>query len=148
MKTKETLTPISSHGHCYVCGKENPHGIGLTWYAKEDGSIFSEFTLTTKQQGPLGHIHGGASAAVLDEVIGVAIWRAGYNVAVVNLDTRFRQAIPVDTTVTVEARMTEKNGRKIYGTGEIKLPNGSVAVSAKGIYIEAPHLFEENRYRD
>jgi len=96
----------------------------------------------------LGHIHGGASAAVLDEVIGVAIWRAGYNVAVVNLDTSFRQAIPVDTTVTVEARMIEKKGRKIYGTGEIKLPNGTVAVSAKGIYIEAPHLFEKNRYRD
>ena len=148
MTTPPTLTPISSHGSCYVCGTENPHGIGLTWYAKEDGSIFSEFTLTIKQQGPLGHIHGGASAAVLDEVIGVAIWRAGYNVAVVNLNVSFRQAIPVDTTVTVEARMTEKNGRKIYGTGEIKLPNGSVAVSAKGIYIEAPHLFEENRYRD
>lgn len=148
MKTKETLTPISPHGHCYVCGSENPHGIGLTWYAKEDGSIFSEFTLTLKQQGPLGHIHGGASAAVLDEVIGVAIWRAGYNVAVVNMDINFRRAIPVNTTVTVEARMTEKHGRKIYGTGKIRLPDGSVAVSCKGIYVEAPHLFEENRYRD
>ena len=148
MKTQETLTPISPHGHCYVCGTKNPHGIGLTWYAKEDRSIFSEFTLTIKQQGPLGHIHGGASAAVLDEVIGVAIWRAGYNVAVVNLDTSFRQAIPVDTTVTVEARMIRKEGRKIYGTGEIYLRDGTVAVSAKGIYIEAPHLFEESRYRD
>ena len=59
MKTKETLTPISPHGHCYVCGTENPHGIGLTWYAKEDRNIFSEFVLTIKQQGPLGHIHGG-----------------------------------------------------------------------------------------
>ena len=148
MTTNPTLTPISPHGHCYVCGTENPHGIGLTWYAKEDGSIFTEVKLTLKQQGPLGHIHGGASAAILDEIIGVAIWRAGYNVAVVNLDTSFRQAIPVDTTVTVEARMTEKKGRKIYGTGEIYLPDGTVAVSAKGVYIEAPHLFEESRYRD
>ena len=148
MTTQEKLTPISSHGHCYVCGTENPHGIGLTWYAKEDGSIFSEFTLTIKQQGPLGHIHGGASAAVLDEAIGVAIWRAGYNVAVVNLDVQFRKAIPVDTTVTVRARMICKEGRKVFGTGEIYLPDGSVSVSGKGVYVEAPHLFEENRYRD
>jgi acyl-coenzyme A thioesterase PaaI-like protein len=148
MTNQPSLTPISSHGPCYVCGTENPHGIGLTWYAKEDGSIFSEFTLTIKQQGPLGHIHGGASAAVLDEVIGVAIWRAGYNVAVVNMDINFRKAIPVDTTVTVEARMTEKKGRKIYGTGEIYLPDGTVAVKATGIYVEAPHLFEESRYRN
>lgn len=148
MTTNPTLTPISPHGHCYVCGTENPHGIGLTWYAKEDGSIFTEVKLIIKQQGPLGHIHGGASAAILDEIIGVAIWRAGYNVAVVNLDTSFRQAIPVDTTVTVEARMTEKKGRKFFGTGEIYLPDGTVAVSTKGVYIEAPHLFEESRYRD
>ena len=148
MTTQEKLTPISSHGHCYVCGTENPHGIGLTWYAKEDGSIFSEFTLTIKQQGPLGHIHGGASAAVLDEAIGVAIWRAGYNVAVVNLDVQFRKAIPVDTTVTVRARMIRKEGRKVFGMGEIYLPDGSVSVSGKGVYVEAPHLFEENRYRD
>ena len=148
MTTQPSLTPISEHGICYVCGTQNPHGIGLTWYAKKDSSIFSEFTFTIKQQGPLGHIHGGASAAVLDEVIGVAIWRAGYNVAVVNLDIQFRRAIPVDTTVTVEARMIEKKGRKIFGTSEIRLPDGSIAVSAKGIYIEAPHLFEESRYRD
>jgi acyl-coenzyme A thioesterase PaaI-like protein len=148
MTTKSTLTPISPHGHCYVCGDANPHGIGLAWYAREDGNIFTEVKLTLKQQGPKGHIHGGASAAILDEIIGVAIWRAGYNVAVVNMDINFRKAIPVDTTVTVEARMTKKEGRKIYGTGEIKLPDGTIAVSCTGIYVEAPHLFEESRYRD
>jgi len=142
------MKPIPEHGPCYVCGTANPHGIGLTWYAREDGSIFSEFTLTEKQQGPKGHVHGGASAAVLDEVIGVAIWRAGYNVAIVNLDVNFRKAIPVNAMVTVEARMDEKDGRKIFGSGEIYLPDGTLAVSGKGVYIEAPHLFEENRYRD
>jgi len=148
MTTQSTLKPISEHGLCYICGTQNPHGVGLTWYAREDGSIFSEFMLTINQQGPPGYVHGGASAAVLDEVIGVAIWRAGYNVAVVNMDINFRQAIPVDSTVTVEARMTGKEGRKFFGTGEIYLPDGSVAVSCTGIYVEAPHLFEESRYRD
>lgn len=146
--TTSSLTPISPHGQCYICGDANPHGIGLTWYAREDGSIFTEATLTIKQQGPDGYIHGGASAAILDEIIGVAIWRAGYNVAIVNLNVNFRQAIPVDTTIIAEARMTEKDGRKIFGTGEIKLPDGSVAVSGKGIYVEAPHLFKESRYRN
>lgn len=143
-----SLTPISPHGHCYVCGNENPHSIGLTWYAREDGSIFTKVKLTLKQQGPDGYIHGGASAAILDEIIGVAVWRAGYNVAIVNLNVDYKQAIPVDTTITVEARMTEKNGRKIFGTGEIYLPNDTIAVSGRGIYVEAPHLFNESRYRD
>jgi acyl-coenzyme A thioesterase PaaI-like protein len=148
MTTQPSLTPIPEHGICYVCGTQNPHGIGLTWYARADGSIFTEVTLTIKQQGPLGHIHGGASAAILDEVIGVAIWRAGYNVAVVNLDIQFRKAIPVEATVTAHARLDRKEGRKFFGSGEIYLPDGSLAVSAKGVYIEAPHLFEESRYRD
>ena len=148
MTTSTSLTPISPHGPCYVCGDESPHGINLTWYAREDGSIFTEVKLTVKQQGPKGHIHGGASAAILDEIIGVAIWRAGFNVAVVNMDINFRKAIPVDTMITAEARMTKKEGRKIFGIGEIRLPDETIAVSCTGIYVEAPHLFEESRYRD
>ncbi len=146
--TKNNNILISEHGVCYVCGTQNPHGIGLRWYAKKDGSIFTEVKLTVKQQGPLGHIHGGASAAILDEIIGVAIWRAGYNVAVVNLDIRFRKAIPVDSTITAQARLERKDGRKFFGTGEIYLPDGSIAVQAKGVYVEAPHLFEKSRYRN
>ncbi len=144
---QQDLTPIPEHGDCLVCGSSNPHGMGLTWLAAPDGTIYAYFTLDKKAQGPENHVHGGASAAILDEGIGVAIWRAGYNVAVVQLNITYRQALPLHTPLTLQARLERKEGRKLYGSGEILLPDGQAAVLAQGIYVEAPQLFTKNRYR-
>jgi uncharacterized protein (TIGR00369 family) len=130
-----------------VCGASNPHGMGITWLDAGDGRILADFVLDEKFQGPRAHVHGGASAAILDEAIGVAIWRAGYNVAVVHLSVTYRKALPLGVPLHLEAQMTHKQGRKLYGQGKIALPDGQIAVEAEGIYVEAPHLFEENRYR-
>lgn len=142
------MRKLPEHGPCFVCGTSNPHGIGVLWYADEDGTILSEFTLSIAQQGPPGHAHGGSSAAILDEAMGAAVWRAGHNVAVVNLEIDYRQPVPLGKPLTLQARLSEKNERKIIATGEILLEDGTVAVSGRGIYVPAPHLFEAVRFRD
>ena len=139
---------IEDHGICYVCGSSNPCGIGLTWYSDENNKIYSNFILNTSQQGPPGYAHGGASAAILDEAMGAAVWRSGLNVAVVNLEINYKHPLPLGQPLKLEARFTEQKERKIFASGEIRLPNGIIAVSGTGIYIEAPHLFEPGRYRD
>lgn len=140
-------TALPFHGICLVCGEENPHGMGLTWYAEADGSVSASFVLDEAQQGPPGHAHGGASAAILDEAMGAAVWYAGYNVAVVHLSLDYRKPVPLHQPLSCRARMEKQEGRKIYATGEIYLPDGQVAVRAHGIFLPAPHLFEPNRYR-
>lgn len=142
------MKKIQDHGICFVCGSSNPKGIGVTWYSDDRNIIFSEFILDLNQQGPPGYAHGGASAAILDEGMGVALWRAGFNVAVVKLEMNFKQPLPLGQSVKLEARFTQRIGRKIYASGEIRLPDGMIAVCATGIYIEAPQMFESNRYRD
>lgn len=142
------LKRIQDHGICYVCGSSNPHGIGLNWYSDEENTIYSEFVLDESQQGPPGFAHGGVSAAILDEAMGAAVWRSGFNVAVVNLEINYKRPLPLGQSLKLEARFTERNERKIHATGEIRLPDGTIAVSGTGIYIEAPHLFEPGRYRD
>lgn len=44
-------TALPFHGICLVCGEENPHGMGLTWYAEADGSVSASFVLDEAQQG-------------------------------------------------------------------------------------------------
>ncbi len=139
--------PLPFHGSCLVCGTENPHGMGLTWYVEEDGTITTSFALNEAQQGPPGHAHGGALAAILDEAMGAAVWYAGHNVAVVHLRLDYRKPVPLHQPLSCHARMERQEGRKIYASGEIYLPDGAVAVSAKGIFVPAPHLFEKERYR-
>ena len=142
-----TKRKLPEHGICLVCGSANPHGMGLTWF-DEEGVITSEFCLTEAQQGPPGLAHGGASAAILDEAMGAAVWRAGYNVAVVNLELNYHRPLPLGQSLAVEARLTRRGQRKIFAYGEIRLPDRSVAVSGRGIYVVAPHLFEAVRFRE
>lgn len=131
------------HGWCFVCGTENPRSIGLTWFVEDDGRLTADFTLNDSQQGPPGHAHGGASAAILDEAMGLVVWAAGHKVAAVNLEINYHKPLPLHQPLTLEARITQQDSRKIFSTGEIKLPDGSVAVSGRGIYVVAPSLFEK-----
>jgi len=134
---------LPEHGWCFVCGSENPHGIGITMWVDDDGVMTSEFTLTDAQQGPPGLSHGGASAAILDETMGLVVWAAGMKVAAVNLEINYHKPLPLHQPLKLEARITEKDERKVFSTGEIRLPDGTLAVSGRGIYVVAPHLFEK-----
>jgi acyl-coenzyme A thioesterase PaaI-like protein len=131
------------HGWCFVCGNDNPHSIGVTWWVDENGFLTSEFTLTEAQQGPPEHAHGGASAAILDEAMGLVVWAAGHKVAAVNLEINYHKPLPLFLPLKLEARITLTDERKIFSTGEIKLPDETIAVSGRGIYVVAPKLFEK-----
>jgi len=133
---------IPYHGWCFVCGHDNPHSIGLTWFVDDDGIMASEFTLNEAQQGPPGHAHGGASAAILDEAMGLVVWAAGHKVAAVNLEINYHKPLPLNQPLTLEARIVQIDERKIFSTGEIKLADSTVPVSGRGIYVVAPKLFE------
>jgi hypothetical protein len=69
-------------------------------WARDDGAVVTAVTLTEVQRGPPGHTHGGASAALLDEVMGAAVWRAGYQVAAGNLEVEYRRPVPLGSRST------------------------------------------------
>jgi len=140
-----TLKQLPEHGSCFVCGSENPHNVGLRWYVDEKGVVSSEFTLTLAQQGPPGYAHGGLSAAVLDEVMGAAVWQAGYTAAAAKIEVNYRKPVPLDQTISTKGYITRRSGRKLYARGEICLPDGTVAVTGRGLYIIAPQLFEKSK---
>jgi len=137
------MRELPEHGWCFVCGTENPHSIGVKWFLTDEGTIIADFAFTLAQQGPPGYAHGGSSAAVLDEAMGMSVWAAGIAAASVNLNVNYHKPIPLDTPVHVEARITGREERAIHTEGKITLPDGTVAVSATGIYVEAKHIFAD-----
>ena len=132
---------LPEHGFCFVCGSENPHSIGLTWWIDDAGIMTSEFTLNEAQQGPPGHGHGGASAAILDEAMGLVVWAAGVKAAAVNIQINYHKPLPLYQPLTLEARITAREETKTLSEGEIRLADGTIAVSGRGIYVSAPQLF-------
>ncbi len=135
---------LPEHGYCFVCGSENPKGIGLRWRGYEDGEIRSYFTLTKEQQGPPNFAHGGASAAILDEVMGMAAWFAGYKIVSVNLNINYLRPVPLNVPLEVRGRIYNKEGKKILTRGEIILPDGKAAVEGTSILVEPEGFFDES----
>jgi uncharacterized protein (TIGR00369 family) len=137
---------IPSHGWCFVCGNENPHSIGITMFVDDEGILTSEFTLNETHQGPPGHAHGGASAAILDEVMGLVVWAAGHKVLAANINVNYRKPLPLFQPLTAIAHITEVGERKILSAGEIRLADSTVAVDGSGVYVVAAQFFEKSRF--
>ena len=138
-------TQIPYHGWCFVCGNENPHGLGITMFVDDDGLLTSEFTLGQAQQGPPGHSHGGASAAILDEMMGLVVWAAGHKVLAANININYRKMLPLFQPLMAEAHITEVGARKILSVGRILLPDSTVAVEGSGVYVVAAKFFESSK---
>lgn len=126
-------------GSDFVFG-EKPGGFGAQFYTDGSGGIVGKVVVDESKQGPLGYVHGGASAALVDEVMGASAWFAGYRVVAVNLSFNLRNAVPLNVELILRGRVERKEGRKIFTTGELILPDGRVAVEGQGIFIEAPQL--------
>ncbi|MBV8200255.1 MAG: PaaI family thioesterase [Acidobacteria bacterium] len=89
-------------------------------------------------QGPPGHTHGGAIAAVLDEAMGAAAWVAGHIAVAARLDTSFLRMLPLGTDATLEAWVEREAGRKIWTAGRLLDGAGEPFATASGLFIELP----------
>lgn len=136
---------LPEHGWCYVCGKDNPQSIGVEWFVNEDQSIYGKVRLSKAQQGPPELAHGGASAALLDEAMGAAVWQAGHIVVAVNLNVSYHHPIPLGEEVEIKGEVVGQEGKAVYTEGEIRLGDGRVAVSAQGTFVEAPKIYAKYR---
>lgn len=123
---------------CFGCGLDNSFGLKSRFYELETGELLAVFQPATEHQGYPGRLHGGLTAAILDETIGRAIMIShadNYWGVTVEFSMRFRKPIPLDKEVRVLARITEESKRFFNGSGEIILTDGVVAVEGKGRYL-------------
>jgi len=125
---------------CFVCGTENKNSLKAQFLEAATGEVIGVFSPTEVHQSYPGRLHGGVSAAILDELIGRAI-----NVeepetfsVTIELNTRYRKPVPYDQAIKARARVTKNTHRMYEGSGEIVLEDGTVAVEATGKYIKLP----------
>ncbi len=62
---------------------------------------------------------------------GEAIWGV-----TAELNVRFRKPVPLDVELTAVGRITNEDQPTFEGTGELYLPDGTVAVEATGKYVK------------
>ena len=86
-------------------------------------------------QGPPGHVHGGAMAAVLDEAMGGACWMNGHRTVAAKISVSFLEMLKLETETTVEAQIERIDGRKIYLRAKMSDTSGTPIAEADGLFI-------------
>jgi acyl-coenzyme A thioesterase PaaI-like protein len=125
--------------NCFVCGLENEAGLRTRFYETEGNELIALCRPGARYQGYANILHGGVSAAILDETIGRAI-TCGCDETVwgvtLDLQVRYRRPVPYGVELAVVARITADRGRIFEGEGKLFLPDGEVAVEARGTYMK------------
>ena len=78
--------------------------------------------------------------------MGAAAWFTGKRVLAVHLSFDYLQPVPVGAAIRIRASVERQEGRKVFTTGVILLPDDAVAVRGSGIFVEAPSLFDDREH--
>lgn len=125
---------------CFICGTENIAGLKAKFYETESSEVVGVFTAQDIHQSYPNRLHGGVSAALLDETIGRAMMLNDPNAwgVTVELNLQYKKPVPLNEELKVVAKIT-RDTRKIFeGEGKIILKSGEVAVTAYGKYVKMP----------
>lgn len=112
----------------FVSGEPDGNRFRVRYYRDDAQHLKARIWFGPETEGPPGHAHGGSVAAVLDEVLGLAAWAAGYPIVVGNLNVSFRNLLPLQRVVTVESKIVSAEGRKVMVHGRIFCGKSTYAV--------------------
>jgi acyl-coenzyme A thioesterase PaaI-like protein len=118
----------------FISGDPDGNRFRVRYFRDEEQQLRARIWFGPETSGPPGHAHGGAIAAVLDEIFGLSAWMAGYPVVVGNLNVNFRSMVPLEGVVTVESRIVSVEGRRVMVYGRICSGN-TVYAEGEGICI-------------
>jgi uncharacterized protein (TIGR00369 family) len=120
---------------CFVCGKENPIGLNITFKTDKD-KVYASFKPDDRYIGYKDRVHGGIAASLLDEIMGWScsvVTKKLYYTA--ELTIRYKRSIPSDSELFAEAYMSKEQHGMCFASAVLKDNNGNVLVTAKGKYF-------------
>jgi uncharacterized protein (TIGR00369 family) len=127
--------PLYRARNCFVCGTDNPGGLNLA-PQKEGDKVFVRFIPGDVHRGFSKAVHGGITASLLDEVVGVAAGQAsGGKCATVELTVTYRRPVLVGVEVLAEGWPTGKEGRFMLAEGQVTDSEGNVLATCRGRFL-------------
>jgi acyl-coenzyme A thioesterase PaaI-like protein len=125
---------VRGHGNAVV-GLRNPLAVPLKVVQdKAAGRATAEFELNALYEGPPGQVHGGVVALVLDQVFGEAAAAGGAPGMTGTLTLRYELNTPLGPC-SAAAWVDRRDGVKTIVKGELRRADGTVTVTAEGIFI-------------
>lgn len=135
-----------TQGSFFGGNPNNPGGLQLEFVPLEtkNGTMVRAETFVEKKfEGPPGHVHGGITSAILDEAMGNVCFKNGYFCVSATQTTNWHRPTPLNTKLILEAHIDKVDGKKIFPKSKLMLEDGTIVVSAHGVYINRRDLFKK-----
>ena len=126
--------------NCMICGMENPFSLKAPFYVLDDGSVASIITFKSIHQSYPDRTHGGMVSALLDELMGRALWVNEPEMfgVTTTLNITYRKPTPLDTPVKARAYLTFNSARGMAAKGQIYDMAGNLLVEGNAKYFKVP----------
>jgi uncharacterized protein (TIGR00369 family) len=129
------MEPVYRSRECFVCGTDNPGGLNLA-PEREGRKVVLRFTPDKQHLGFSQAVHGGITATLLDEVIGVACGlRADAKCATVALTVTYKRPVLLGRPVRAEGWYVRRSGKLVFGAGRLVDERGQVLATGRGRFL-------------
>lgn len=115
-------------------GSASPLGVDLR-VLRRGNEVEAHFTLRAAHEGAPQRSHGGVISAVFDDVFGFVLQLNRVPGFTGELTIRYEAGTPIGRPLVLRARMTSRDGRKIFMSGEL-LDGDQRVVSGRATFIE------------
>lgn len=120
---------------CMGCGPDAPAGYHLEVYLHE-GEVHATYTFGSAHAGGPGLAHGGAVAAVCDDLLGHVLTGSGIPAVTRMLQVDYQRPVLLGEPHRITGRVEAVDGRKVWLVCEGLGPDGVVRFSARGLFIK------------
>jgi acyl-coenzyme A thioesterase PaaI-like protein len=129
------MKEVAKYKGCFVCGDRNEIGLKAKFFF--DGSkATAEYIAQRQYEGYADILHGGITAALLDEVMIKALLAREIYAMTAEISVRYHKAVMVGQKLFLEGMIEKENDRLFVVKGEARLENGVVAATAVGKYLK------------
>jgi len=119
---------------CFGCGPESETGLHAVSRRVGD-EIHCTYTFTARHEGAPGIAHGGAVAALLDDVCGGLLFVVREPAVTRKLEVEYLKPVLVGVTYELVARVERREGRKLFLSCEGRDPQGTLTFRGGGLFL-------------
>lgn len=120
---------------CFACGEQNPIGLHLKFEKVDEETVRTTFVPGQVHQSWPGIMHGGLTALIADELMGRCVNVLGYAGVTARMELRYKHAVPLEETVTFEAKVVHMRLPIIDLEARAILADGSTALEASARFM-------------
>ena len=122
------MRALRDNQRCYVCGTENPEGLGVHFEIDQQArSISARFTPRDAHQGFEGIVHGGVLSALLDEAMAKLSVSLGIPAVTAEMTVKFKAAAAPGEELLITGKLVEETRRLVWA--EAKIERGPIIVA-------------------